>query len=160
MILGMKRKNMLLAIIAIVVLLITIGPCCIMYNQVKFDGDRVCSRNPKRFYLNFNLMNKVDSETMTLNQGEILHVSWQIDAGKADVMIAMANETPIYRANKCVKGENADFDVTVPKTGEYTTTISAHHARGWLDVKEKNDKILLRNGLLSQLWPYSRPCGR
>ena len=136
-----KRKIVLLVIIAIVVLMITIGQYYIMHNQVKFDGDRVCSRNPKRFYLNFNLMNTDDSETMTLNQGETLDVSWQIDEGTADVMITMAGETPIYRANKCVKGENADFEVTVPKTGEYTTTISAYHARGWLDVKEKMSSV-------------------
>ncbi len=131
-----KRKEILMAAIAIA-LMITIGQIYVIHNQVRFDGDRVCSKDPKRFYLNFNLMNADDSETMTLNEGETLHVSWQIDGGKANVKIAMADETPIYRADKCVKGENADFDVTVPKTGEYTTTISASHARGWLDVKEK-----------------------
>ena len=133
------RKEILIAAMAIV-LMIIIGQYYIIYNQVKFDGDRVCSKNPNRFYLNFGLMNKADSETMTLNEGETLHVSWQIDGGKAAVMIAMADETPIYRADKCVKGENADFDVTVPKTGEYTTTISAKHARGWFEVEEKNER--------------------
>ncbi len=131
-----KRKRILLVIL-VVSLTIIIGRYYIMYNQVKFDGDRVCSKNPQRFYLNFNLMNTIDSETMALYEGDTLHVSWKIDGGKADVMIAMADETPIYRADKCVKGENADFEITVPKTGEYTTTILAHHARGWLDVKEK-----------------------
>ena len=46
----------------------------------------------------------------------------------------------IYRADKCVKGENADFELTVPKTGEYTTTISASNAKGWLEVKEEEDR--------------------
>ena len=62
--------------------------------------------------------------------GDTLHVNWQIDGGKADVMIAMKDEVPIYRADKCKKGENADFELLIPKTGEYTTTISARHARG------------------------------
>lgn len=131
----MKKKAALIATAAIV-LMIIIGYCYVIHNQVRFDGDRVCSKNPNRFYLNFNLMNTADSETMMLNEGETLHVTWQIDGGKADVMIAMADETPIYRADKCGKGENADFELTIPKTGEYTTTISAYHAKGWLEVDE------------------------
>ena len=129
----MKKKVVLIATAAIT-MMIVIGHCYVIHNQVRFDGDRVCSKNPNRFYLNFNLMNTTDSETMVLNEGETLHVTWQIDGGKADVMIAMADETPIYRADKCVKGENADFELTIPKTGEYTTTISAYHAKGWLEV--------------------------
>jgi len=131
----MKKKVVLIATAAIA-LMIIIGHCYVIHNQVRFDGDRVCSKNPNRFYLNFNLMNTADSETMVLNEGETLHVSWKIDGGKADVMIAMADETPIYRADKCDKGENADFELTIPKTGEYTTTISAYHAKGWLEVDE------------------------
>jgi hypothetical protein len=30
----------------------------------------------------------------------------------------------------------ADFDVLIPKTGEYKTAISARHARGWLNVNK------------------------
>ena len=130
-----RKKEILIAVIAIIMMII-IGQSYIIHNQARFDGDRVCSKNPNRFYLNFNLMNKDDSETMALNEGETLHVTWQIDGGKADVMIAMADETPIYRADKCGKGENADFELTIPKTGEYTTTISAYHAKGWLEVDE------------------------
>jgi hypothetical protein len=132
----MKKEVVLIATAAIV-LMIIIGHCYVIHNQVRFDGDRVCSKNPDRFYLNFNLMNTDDSETMMLNEGEILHVSWQIDGGKADVMIGMADEAPIYRADNCGKGENADFELIIPKTGEYTTSISAHRAKGWLEVKEK-----------------------
>lgn len=45
-------------------------------------------------------MNTDDSATMTLHEGNTLHVTWQIDGGKADVMIAMKNEVPIYRADE------------------------------------------------------------
>ena len=34
------------------------------------------------------------------------------------------------------KPEMADFDVLIPKTGEYKTAISARHARGWLNVNK------------------------
>ncbi len=138
----MKKKGFLIVSTAIVLMIIVLN-CYIMQNQDRFDGDRVCSKNPNRFYLNFNMMNTDDSETMVLNEGETLHVSWQIDGGKADVMIAMADETPIYRADNCGKGENADFDLTIPKTGEYTTSISAYRAKGWLEVKEKKTNVQL-----------------
>ena len=131
-----KKKEVLIALMAIG-LMIIIGQMYLIRNQVIFDGDRVCSKNPGRYCLSFNLMNTDDSATMTLYEGDTLHVTWQIDGGKADVMIAMKDEVPIYRADKCKKGENADFELLIPKTGEYTTTISARHARGWIDITEK-----------------------
>ncbi|WP_026670041.1 hypothetical protein [Butyrivibrio sp. AE3006] len=145
----MKKKGFLIVSTAIVLMIIVLN-CYIMQNQVRFDGDRVCSKNPNRFYLNFNMMNTDDSETMVLNEGETLHVSWQIDGGKADVMIAMADEAPIYRADNCGKGENADFDLTIPKTGEYTTSISAYRAKGWLEVKEKKTNVQLEGKTMWQ----------
>ncbi|WP_026495668.1 hypothetical protein [Butyrivibrio sp. WCD3002] len=132
----MKKKEILIASISIALMIIILN-CYFIHDRGRFDGERVYSKNPYRFYLNFNLMNTDDSETMVLNEGETLHVSWQLDEGIADVMIVMADEAPIYRADNCSKGENADFELAVPKTGEYTTTISAYHAKGWLEVKEK-----------------------
>ena len=128
-----KRKEIWFAAIAII-LMVLIGQTFIMHQQVKFDGDRVCSHDPLRYYLNFKTMNTDDSQTMILHEGDSLHVAWAVDKGKADFKIAMANETPIYRADKCRKGEAAEFDVLIPKTGEYTTTVSARHAKGWLNV--------------------------
>ena len=130
-----KRKAIGVAILA-VVLMVVIGQIYIARSQVKFDGSRVCSKDPWNYYLVFNLMNKADTQTMTLKEGETLHVAWQIDKGRADFKIAMADETPIYRADKCSKGEDADFDLLIPKTGEYTTTITAYHAKGWVKIGE------------------------
>ena len=68
-----RKKEILIAVIAIIMMII-IGQSYIIHNQARFDGNRVCSKNPNRFYLNFNLMNKDDSETMVLNEGETLHL--------------------------------------------------------------------------------------
>ena len=58
----MKKKAALIATAAIV-LMIIIGYCYVIHNQVRFDGDRVCSKNPNRFYLNFqNIFTSVVDE--------------------------------------------------------------------------------------------------
>ncbi|WP_197027931.1 hypothetical protein [Butyrivibrio sp. WCE2006] len=49
-----RKKEILIAVIAIIMMII-IGQSYIIHNQARFDGDRVCSKNPNRFYLNFNL---------------------------------------------------------------------------------------------------------
>ncbi len=86
-------------------------------------------------------MNADDSETLFLNEGDKLHVAWKVEGGKVDFSIAIPEETPIYRADRCKKGEMADFDVLIPKTGEYKTQVSARHAKGWLNVNR-----VARNG--------------
>ena len=129
----LNRKEVWIAVIATVTMIL-LGQTFIMHQQVKFDGDRVCCSDPIRYYLNFKTMNTEDSETMILHEGDSLHVAWAVDKGKANIKIAMDDETPIYRADRCTKGETAEFDVLIPKTGEYTTTVSARHAKGWLNV--------------------------
>ena len=53
---GMNRKKEILIAVIAIIMMIIIGQSYIIHNQARFDGDRVCSKNPNRFYLNFNLM--------------------------------------------------------------------------------------------------------
>ena len=100
--------------------------------NVKFDGDRVCSTDPVSFYLRFSVMNKADAQTLSLQEGDTLAVSWLIESGSVDVLIAMEGEPPLYQANGRGKGDEAAFDLTIPKTGDYAITVSGKNAKGWL----------------------------
>ncbi len=119
--------------------MVFLGQTFILHQQVKFDGDRFFSKESARFYVNFRSMNAYDSETLFLHEGDRLHVAWKVEKGKADFIISMPEEVPIYRANKCKKGEMADFDVLIPKTGEYRTSISARNAKGWINVNKLDE---------------------
>ena len=46
-------------------------------SEIRFDGDRIS--DPGRFVLQFERMNRTDSESMTLAEGNALRVSWQIE---------------------------------------------------------------------------------
>ena len=102
-----------------------------------FSGDRVVSAGPARFYLSFRAMNTEDAETLTLQEGDALHVSWQIDDGRVDVLIAMQGEEPLYQANGRGNGDAAAFDLTIPKSGAYTISVTGKNAKGWLNFEEK-----------------------
>ncbi len=104
---------------------------------VKFDGDRVSSTDPASFYLRFNVMNTEETQTLTFQEGDTLAVSWQIESGSVDVLIAMAGETPLYQANGRGNGDEAAFDLIIPKSGDYTVTVAGRNAKGWLRFGKK-----------------------
>ena len=99
---------------------------------VQFDGDRAVSSSPPSFYLRFNVMNKADAQTLSLQEGDSLTVSWLIESGSVDVLIAMEGETPLYQANGRGKGDEAAFELTIPKAGDYAVSVSGKNAKGWL----------------------------
>ena len=61
-----KKKEVLIALIAIG-LMIIVGQIYLTRNQVIFDGDRVCSKDPGRCFLSFNLFFCVIVNTHTIN---------------------------------------------------------------------------------------------
>ncbi len=123
----MKKKIILFfagiaLIIAAGILIFTRQP------ETRFDGDRIS--DPDCFSLQFVRMNMTDSETMALEEGDTLHVSWRIESGHVDILIGMESEEPVYRADDRAAGDDADFYVEIPKTGTYTITVSAREAKG------------------------------
>ena len=133
----MKKKIvLLLTVIALVaaawILILTRQP------ETRFDGDR--ASDPGRFALQFERMNMTDSETVSLAEGDTLHVSWQIESGQIDVSIGMEGKEAIYQANDRAAGDEADFCVEIPQTGAYTITLTAREAIGRVEfLKTKSE---------------------
>ena len=122
----------------IVVCLLAAGALALILRPgAVFDGDRIRQTDPQRFTLRFARMNRDDAETFSLQAGDVLRVSWRIESGSADIVIGRAVEAPIYQANGRGKGDEADFELTIPETGDYTISISARQARGWMEFEEK-----------------------
>ena len=131
----MRKKTVFMTLLVLVLL----GAAAFFFfiqPKAAFDGDRVKSTDPPQFSLRFNILNKDDTETLTLQEGDALRVSWQIDGGSVDVLIAMAGEEPIYQANNRGKGDTAEFEMTIPKTGDYTLSVTGRNAKGWIEFSE------------------------
>lgn len=127
----MKKKIILLfAVIAVIavagILLFARQP------ETRFDGDRISG--PGRFALQFERMNRTDSETMALEKGDVLRVSWRIESGQMDIVIGMEGEKAVYRANGRPAGDEAEFEVEIPQTGAYAITVTAREAKGRIDI--------------------------
>ena len=68
-----------------------------------------------------------------------LNVSWQIESGHTDIVIGIAGEEPVCRADDRSAGAEADFSVKIPRAGTYTITVSAREAKGqFMFLKTKN----------------------
>lgn len=126
----MKKKTILTAAALIVIL-----SACVLFfvfqNKTRFEGERIS--NPDSFSLRFDSMNGADSETMALEAGDTLHVSWKIENGSVDIAVGQKNEEPVYQAHDRSAGDEADFSVEIPKTGDYTITVNARQAKGRID---------------------------
>ncbi|MBR4332702.1 MAG: hypothetical protein IKP72_08500 [Clostridia bacterium] len=104
---------------------------------VQFSGERTVSSDPASFSLRFTVLNATDAQTLSFREGADLAVSWQIESGSIDLVIAMEGEEPLYQANGRGNGDAAAFDLTIPKSGEYTITVTGKNAGGWLKCEEK-----------------------
>ena len=133
----MKKKIFLL--IAVIVL-VAVALILIFTRQpeVLFDGARIS--DPGHFALQFDWMNRTDSETVSLLEGDALRVSWEVESGQIDVTIGMEGEEALYRANDRAAGDEADFCVETPQTGSYTITVIARDAKGRIEfLTTKNE---------------------
>ncbi|MDO4614656.1 MAG: hypothetical protein Q4B15_03410 [Lachnospiraceae bacterium] len=125
------RKKIILLTVLIVVILASGILTLTMRQDSKFDGERIS--DPGHFALRFDRMNMTDSEIVVLQEGDVLHVSWQIEKGNVDIVIGQENENPVYKANDRVAGDEADFYVEISKSGYYTITVSVREAKGIID---------------------------
>ena len=123
---------------ALILIVLGIGAYIfIAHPAVQFSGERTVSSSPASFSLRFTVLNTTDAQTLSFQEGDALSVSWQIESGSIDLLIAMEGEEPLYQANGREKGDEAAFDLIVPKTGDYTITVTGKNAKGWLTFAEK-----------------------
>ena len=97
-----------------------------------FDGSRVA--NPDGYWLDFSYMDKSDSQTMYLEPGDTLNVTYEVRDGRIDVTIGISDHDPIYRGNDVQTGA---FELPIQEEGEYVISVHASKASGRLEFERK-----------------------
>lgn len=77
--------------------------------------------------MEYSNLDKVESAEMKLTEGDQIQVHISNIVGTVDVIVGENGEEPIYKGTE---QENADFILTVPKTGCYYISVTGHRARG------------------------------
>ena len=90
-----------------------------------FDGSR--TSNETVFRMEYSILDKEESAEMKLTEGNQIQVHISHITGNVDVIVSENGEEPIYKGTE---KENADFILTVPKTGCYHISVTGHRAKG------------------------------
>ena len=90
-----------------------------------FDGSRTSDETG--FRMEYSNLDKVESAEMKLTEGDRIQVHISHTSGNVDVIVAENGEEPIYKGTA---QENADFILTIPKTGCYHISVTGHRAKG------------------------------
>ncbi len=90
-----------------------------------FDGSVISGETV--FRMEYSILDKEESAEMKLTEGDLIQVSISHTAGNVDVIVGRNGEEPIYKGTE---QENADFILTVPKTGGYHISVTGHRAKG------------------------------
>ena len=116
---GIKKKAITAILLAICLLLSGCG------EKSTFDGSR--TSDEKRFRMEYSILDKEESAEMNLTEGNQIQVRISHTAGNVDVTVGENGEEPIYKGTG---QENADFILTIPKTGCYRISVTGHRAKG------------------------------
>ena len=101
--------------------LLTLTAC----GEAEFEGSRLGSDS--ELTMEFKILNKTDTQDLTLEDGEQISAQIQLDGGSLSVTIQSGEDAPVY--------EDADIrdDTTftaAPEAGTYTVTVSGCRAKG------------------------------
>jgi hypothetical protein len=108
-----------------------------------FEGSIISTET--EFRMEYSILNKEESAELKLTEGDQIQVSISNTAGNVEVIVGQNGEDPIYKGTG---QENADFILTIPKTGAYQILVIGHHAKGEIyftriatkELLEKNRK--------------------
>ena len=101
-----------------------------------FNGSRV--KNDTQYLLEYTQFDSTDSHTLSLQEGDELHVGIVSKEGSVSIAIEDEAGEPVYRGTKIA--DTCDFDVAIQETGAYTVTVTGETAEGSVSFTVKNDK--------------------
>ena len=118
---GIAQKTINLAAILMAICLLLSG----CGGKSTFDGSRTSDETG--FRMEYRILYKEESAEMKLTEGDQIQVHISHTTGNVDVIGGQKGEEPIYKGTE---QENADFILTVPKTGCYHVSVTGHRAKG------------------------------
>ena len=126
----MTKRNKVVFIALLLLLLAGIAVFLFCYNQEGFTGSRV--KNPDAYLLDIEKMNGTDLHTLELSRGDVLQIQFETEKGNLYMEIKAPDGTAVY----CGNGkETTDFTVNIRESGVYTVVVEARHAKGTIHVQ-------------------------
>ena len=130
---GITHKTIILFTILLAACLLLSG----CGRKSTFDGSKALDETG--FRMEYSILDKEESAELRLTAGDQIQVHISHTAGNVDVIVGQKSEDPIYKGTE---QENADFILTIPKTGCYHISVTGHRAKGELSftcipLKEK-----------------------
>ena len=126
----MTKRNKVVFIALLLLLLAGIAAFLFCYNQEGFTGSRV--KNPDAYLLDIEKMNGTDLHTLELSRGNVLQIQFETEKGNLYMEIKAPDGTAVYRGNG---KETTDFTVNIRESGVYTVVVEARHAKGTIHVQ-------------------------
>ena len=126
----MTKRNKVVFIALLLLLLAGIAAFLFCYNQEGFTGSRV--KNPDAYLLDIEKMNGTDLHTLELSRGDVLQIQFETEKGELYMEIKAPDGTAVYRGNG---KETTDFTVNIRESGVYTVVVEARHAKGTIHVQ-------------------------
>ena len=118
---GIAQKTINLAAILLAACLLLSG----CGGKSTFDGSRTSDETG--FRMEYRILDKEESAEMKLTEGDRIQVHISHTSGNVDVIVGENGEELIYKGTE---QENADFILTIPKTGCYHISVTGHRAKG------------------------------
>ena len=126
----MTKRNKVVFIALLLLLLAGIAAFLFCYNQENFTGS--CVKNPDAYLLDIEKMNGTDLHTLELSRGDVLQIQFETEKGNLYMEIKAPDGTAVYRGNG---KETTDFTVNIRESGVYTVVVEARHAKGTIHVQ-------------------------
>ena len=126
----MTKRNKVVFIALLLLLLAGIAAFLFCYNQEGFTGSRV--KNPDAYLLDIEKMNGTDLHTLELSRGDVLQIQFETEKGNLYMEIKAPDGTAVYRGNG---KETTDFTVNIRESGVYTVVVDARRAKGSIHVQ-------------------------
>ena len=118
---GITHKTIILSAILLAACLLLSG----YGGKSAFDGSRISSET--LFRMEYSILDREESAEMKLTEGDRIQVHISHTSGNVDVIVGENGEELIYKGTE---QENADFILTIPKTGCYHISVTGHRAKG------------------------------
>ena len=131
----MTKRNKVVFIALLLLLLAGIAAFLFCYNQEGFTGSRV--KNPDAYLLDIEKMNGTDLHTLELSRGDVLQIQFETEKGNLYMEIKAPDGTAVYRGNG---KETTDFTVNIRESGVYTVVVEARRAQGTIHVRLEAEK--------------------
>ena len=125
----MTKRNKVVFIALLLLLLAGIAAFLFCYNQEGFTGSRV--KNPNAYLLDIEKMNGTDLHALELREGDVLQIQFETEKGNLYMEIKAPDGTSLYRGNG---KETTSFTVNIRESGVYTIVVEARHAKGTIHV--------------------------